>query len=220
MIQEGERLTTLINDVLDIAALDAGTVEWNDQSCELSALIQEVVAKLQGPATLKGLVLQLVRADNLPAVWVDPQRIEQVLVNLISNAVKFTEKGEILVRVCLLPGGRLVHKWKAPVEGGVLITVKDTGIGIPRAEMQQIFERFSQGGDTLLNKPKGTGLGLAISREIVEHYGGAISVESEVGVGSVFYVALPLAYSNTGLGEAIAETITERNTGDGGDVCT
>jgi CheY-like chemotaxis protein len=182
----------LINDVLDIAALDAGTITWNDQPYELAALIQRVVERLRSEAEAKGLTLETEMEEQLPLMKADPERIEQVLNNLITNGIKFTERGKVSISARALPGDGMIHDWAIPPEGCVLISVRDTGVGMTPDEMQQIFRRFSQGGHTLLNKPKGTGLGLVISREIVLYYGGEIGVESEPGVGSTFYVMLPL----------------------------
>jgi PAS domain S-box-containing protein len=192
LLHEAERLMTLINDVLDIAALDAGTLDWHEQPCEVQSIIAKAVDQLRSEVEHKGLVIRMECEADLPVMHTDLQRVVQVLANLISNAVKFTDRGEIVVSAQLLLGGTLTHQWQVPADGGVLLSVADTGIGIPAAEMGKIFDRFSQGGDPLLNKPKGTGLGLAISREIVYHYGGEIWAESEVGVGSTFYVALPI----------------------------
>ncbi len=191
LIQEAERLQSLVDDVLDIASLDAGSVEWDNQPCDILALIQDTVEDLREQAVQKDLVLKSVLADELPVLHADPQRIRQILFNLVSNAIKFTEQGYVILSARSLESGEVVHGWRAPPEGGILISVADTGVGIPYKDMPQLFGRFSQGGDMMLNKPKGTGLGLAISREIVYHYGGEIWAESELGHGSTFYVALP-----------------------------
>jgi len=192
IIQEGVRLTSLIHDVLDIAALDSGTIEWNDQAYHLEAVIASVVACFQAQVTDKDLTLRSRILGPFPVMFADPARIKQVLLNLISNAVKFTDQGEIVIAARLLALDDRVHNWTVPSTGGVLISVSDTGIGIPHTMLQRIFDRFSQGGDPLVNKPDGTGLGLALSREIIQHYGGILWVESEVDSGSTFYIALPL----------------------------
>jgi len=192
IIQEGVRLTDLIHDILDISALDSGTIEWDDQAYQLETVIASVIAAFQAQAADKNLVLHSRLLQSFPAMFADPKRIQQVLTNLVSNAVKFTDQGEIVVTARLLIPGARVHNWAVPVTGGVLIAVSDTGIGIPRAMLRYVFDRFSQGGDPLTNKPDGTGLGLALSWEIVQHYNGTLWVESEVAVGSTFYVALPL----------------------------
>jgi signal transduction histidine kinase/CheY-like chemotaxis protein len=192
---ESERLTRLINDVLDIAKMEAGKVEWHDQPLDLPALIQRAVDGVQGLAAEKGLAMRVQTAKPLPAPVADPDRILQVLTNLLSNSIKFTERGEVRVAARPLAAGDETHGWQAPGGmGGVVISVADTGVGIPAAELPRLFQRFRQvTGDTLTDKPQGTGLGLAICREIVSHYGGTIWAESTPGIGSIFYFALPLA---------------------------
>jgi len=198
MIVEGEHLTTIINDVLDISALDAGTLVWDDGPCDLRALAQDMVAESRASTDAKGLVLTTdFEADALPLI-ADPERIRQVLGNLISNAIKFTEYGKITVSLRLLPPGTIYNGWDVPETGAALATVKDTGLGITEEGLTHIFQRFHQGGDAFHGKPKGTGLGLAICYEIVTHYGGKIWVESTVGQGSTFYFTLPLSEQDGG----------------------
>lgn len=192
MVAEGERLTTLINDVLDIAALDAGRMEWHDQLFEMPVLIRRQVEAFRTEASEKGLLVRLDLEHHLPPLKGDPERIGQVVSNLLSNALKFTERGEIALVARFLPGGEPAGDWLTPPQGAVLISVSDTGIGMAPVAVAELFQRFHQGGDLLHNKPQGTGLGLAISREIVRHYGGEIWAESTLGVGSTFYFTLPL----------------------------
>jgi CheY-like chemotaxis protein len=193
MVAEGDRLTTLINDVLDIASLDAGTIRWNDQPYEMSLLVRRVVDELSAEAEKKGLPLRIEIEQDLPALEGDPRRIEQVMWNLLSNAIKFTQSGQVTITVRTLAAEDLIHKWRVPQGGGVLVSVADTGMGISEEEMSQLFQRFQQGGDALRNKPKGTGLGLAICREIVNHYQGEIWAESEVDEGTTFFFTLPIS---------------------------
>lgn len=194
LIQESERLTNLINDVLDLAALDSGKVEWNDVMCEPHLLIEESVMQHQPLVEKKGLRLMVELSASLPLIKADPLRIRQVLDNLLSNAVKFTSSGWVKVSARALAAGERVEQWTAPASGGVLICVTDTGPGIPIEYQPYIFERFWQGGDYIHDKPKGTGLGLALSRDIIRHYQGYIGIgTSELGQGAVFYVALPAA---------------------------
>src|SRR5690606_30109936 len=117
---------------------------------------------------------------RLPPITGDRDRLIQVVINLISNAVKFTEQGTIIVRA-------------RQSNGELVVSVVDTGMGIAPADQPKVFERFKQVGETLTDKPKGTGLGLTICREIVEHHGGRIWVESELGRGSTFSFTLPVA---------------------------
>lgn len=190
--QEGTRLSSLVADALDIATLDAGETQWQDEPVDIGLLARHATGLAREEAHQKGLALTLELADSLPTLTVDPRRIVQVLSNLLSNAVKFTEQGEVTIAVRPLAGGAEVRGWQAPAGGGVEVLVRDTGIGIPADEMAKIFTRFYQVSDMLCNKPKGTGLGLAICQEIVHHYRGTIWIESTVGEGSTFHVVLPV----------------------------
>lgn len=204
LIQESERLTNLINDVLDLAALDSGKVEWNDAMFEPQLLIEESVAQHRPLAENKGLRLIVEFNSPLPLIKADPLRIRQVLDNLLSNAVKFTSSGWIKVSARALAAGERVEQWTAPANGGVLISVTDTGPGVPIEYQPYIFERFWQGGDYIHDKPKGTGLGLALSRDIVRHYQGHIGIGTpESGQGAIFYVALPAAEQVHGGGASL-----------------
>lgn len=195
ILAEGARLTTLINNLLDLEKIEAGEMSWNIVAVDPADLIAQA-----GDATAylhKGTGLRFetdVRAD-LPAVQADRDRIQQVLINLISNAVKFTPRGSI--RCEAMPLGT----------GFVEFAVADTGAGIAAEEQATVFEKFRQVGDTLTGKPKGTGLGLAICKEIVEHLGGTIRVESELGKGSRFSFTLPVAVASRAAtpAEALAE---------------
>ncbi len=195
IVLEAERLTRLINDVLDISKLESGKIEWHDRLFALSAIIDHVVAGAQPKASDKGLEIVTDIERGLPRVVGDPSRIQQVVSNLVANALKFTDEGRITITARQLEPDERVHGWQAPpeAEGGVLVSVADTGVGIPQDAFPKLFSRFQQmATDTLTDKPKGTGLGLAISREIVTHYGGVIWVESEWRAGATFYFTLPL----------------------------
>ncbi|HSJ52936.1 MAG TPA: ATP-binding protein [Anaerolineae bacterium] len=177
ILLEGQRLTTLINDLLDLEKIEAGKVEWHMEPLQIADVVDQAA---DGTAALfEEKKLALIRAVPRDlAVCGDRDRLVQVLVNLFSNAVKFTPEGTITVRA-----------WQEP--GQVVVSVQDPGIGISAADQEHLFEKFIQVGDTLLGKPRGTGLGLAISREIVTHHGGRIWVDSEPGAGSTFSFALP-----------------------------
>jgi PAS domain S-box-containing protein len=176
---EGARLGDLINDVLDISKLEAGRVDWREDVIHAGELVDRALTATSG--LFHDSPVQRVRKvdDGLPAFVGDTQRLLQVVINLISNASKFTREGSITVQARRVPDG-------------IEISVEDTGPGIPAKDHALIFERFRQStSDTLTDKPKGTGLGLAISKHIVEHHGGRIWVESEVGRGSRFAFVLP-----------------------------
>jgi signal transduction histidine kinase/DNA-binding response OmpR family regulator len=184
VISEGERLTHLINDVLDLAKIEAGKMEWNMENVSISEVVDRAVAATSSLFFQKNIVLEKSIEPDLPKITGDHDKLIQVVVNLISNAVKFTEQGSITCNVS--------HK------GNEIITsIKDTGIGIAKKDQSLVFEQFKQiGGDTLTDKPKGTGLGLPICKEIVEHNGGRIWLESEPGKGSTFSFALPVVTSS------------------------
>jgi PAS domain S-box-containing protein len=178
IVAEGERLTALINEVLDLAKIEAGKVEWREEHLALPELIERAAAATLALFTQKGLLLKKDVSDDLPEIVGDGDRLIQVLINLFSNAIKFTDEGSVTCRV-------------RRIDGGLEISVIDTGIGIAEADLPTVFEQFKQVGDTLTDKPQGTGLGLPISKEIVEHHGGRIWVESELGRGSTFTFTLP-----------------------------
>jgi PAS domain S-box-containing protein len=179
---ESERLTMMINDVLDLAKIEAGQVHWREIETPVPRLLERAAASVAGQFVEKPRVaLKVEFKPELPHVRVDPDRVHQVLINLLNNAAKFTERGRVTVSA-LRAGGDMVR-----------ICVADTGCGIAREDQGSIFDKFQQSsrGDILENKPRGTGLGLAICKQIVEHYGGRIWVESEPGKGSTFCFELP-----------------------------
>jgi signal transduction histidine kinase/CheY-like chemotaxis protein len=178
VVAEGQRLTQFIDDVLDLAKIEAGKFTWNMETLSLSELIDRAVAATT--SLFEGKPVQLVKEveADLPAITGDKDRLIQVVINLISNAAKFTPSGSVIVA--------------ASESGGeITVSVTDSGIGIAPADHQKVFEKFKQVGDTLTDKPRGTGLGLPICREIVEHHGGRIWVESELGRGSTFSFKIP-----------------------------
>jgi signal transduction histidine kinase/DNA-binding response OmpR family regulator len=191
VVSEGERLTKLIDDVLDLAKIEAGKLEWHMENVTIEEIIDRATAATSSLFEQKGLRLEKVIAPGLPTVTGDQDRLIQVVINLISNAVKFTDAGTI---TC-----------KAERRGGqIVVSVSDTGVGIAPADQPKVFERFKQVGDTLTDKPKGTGLGLPICKEIVEHHGGRVWVESELGKGSTFSFSLPVHAEQLELGVASA----------------
>jgi CheY-like chemotaxis protein len=183
IITESERLTSLINDVLDIAKLEAGKVEWKQEKVAIADIIERAISATSSLIEKKGLETIRELDTDLPEVIVDTNRLIQVVINLISNAVKFTEKGTITFRACQEPTR-------------IRVSIIDTGIGIPESELSNVFEKFKQVGNTLTDKPKGTGLGLPICKQIVEHHGGEIGVlQSGARGGSEFYFTLPIGDS-------------------------
>jgi signal transduction histidine kinase/CheY-like chemotaxis protein len=179
VVSEGERLTKLIDDVLDLAKIEAGKFTWNMGKTSIAEVIERAVAATSSLFEAKKLTLVRAIDPELPDINGDQDRLIQVVINLISNAVKFTDVGSI---TC-----------SARLDGNdIVVGVTDSGIGIAPGDHQKVFEKFKQVGDTLTDKPKGTGLGLPICKEIVEFHGGRIWVESEPGKGSTFSFTLPV----------------------------
>jgi PAS domain S-box-containing protein len=175
-----EALLTLLNDILDFSKIEAGKLELEDLSFDLRKSLGEVVKTLAIRAQQKGLELIFDVASEVPTYVVgDPARIRQVLVNLVGNSIKFTERGEIEIKV---------QTDAQTAQGAVLrVSVRDTGIGIPVDKQQKIFEAFSQADSSTTRKYGGTGLGLTIVGQLVGLMGGKLWVESEAGKGSTFY---------------------------------
>lgn len=183
---ETERLTRLINDILDLSKLESGTTEWHESAVDLKQVIENT-ANATGPLFReKNVALELRLAGQVPKLSVDLDRITQVVVNLLSNAVKFCEPGRGRVEVTLVREGASLR-----------VDVGDNGPGISAADQKIIFDKFRQAGDTLVDKPRGTGLGLHISRHIVEYFGGRMWVTSRPGAGAVFSFTLPLTRAQT-----------------------
>ncbi|HEX9652367.1 MAG TPA: ATP-binding protein, partial [bacterium] len=183
VVAEGERLTGLINDVLDLAKIEAGKVAWKMESVSVPEILERAAASAASLFESKNLEFIKDFKNNLPLITGDHDRLIQVVINLLSNAVKFTDKGSVTCRA-------------RRENGEIVVSVIDTGTGIAAEDQSKVFEKFKQVGDTLSNRPKGTGLGLPICKEIVEHHGGRIWVESELGKGSTFSFTLPLQADN------------------------
>ncbi len=182
----GTALVSLINHILDLSKIEAGKLELDKAPLDLRVILEEIIEMFAEKSEGKGLELACLVHENFrPVVEGDATRLRQVLMNLVGNAVKFTERGHIVVEVksCGSPeGGR---------QGFVHFQVKDTGIGIEAKDLSSIFDPFSQAGHHIPKKFGGTGLGLAICRQLVERMGGRMGVESQVGVGSRFWFDLP-----------------------------
>ncbi len=178
VVSEGERLTNLINDVLDLAKIESGRMEWHMKPVFLQDVINRAIASTSSLFDQKGLTLQKNISSDLPLVSADEDKLIQVVINLLSNSVKFTDKGKVSIDAY-------------QDEGQIIVEVQDTGIGIADDDKHKVFERFRQAGDTLTDKPQGTGLGLPICREIIEHHGGIIWMKSDLGVGSTFFFSIP-----------------------------
>jgi signal transduction histidine kinase/CheY-like chemotaxis protein len=177
----GESLLTILNDVLDYSKIEAGRMTVEETVCDLRAICTDVHRLLHQPATQRGLTLELDYAPEVPELITgDPVRIRQILLNLVSNAIKFTEHGGVHIAV------------SRPSVARVRISVVDTGIGIAAEQLSKLFERFTQADSSTTRRYGGTGLGLAISKRLVEIMGGDIEVTSSPGNGSTFAIELPL----------------------------
>ncbi|HYE41514.1 MAG TPA: response regulator, partial [Ramlibacter sp.] len=179
----GNDLLTLINDILDIAKVEAGKLEVRPEVTPLPSLAQGLQSMFEPLAARKGLQLHVeVAQDAPPSLFTDRHRLEQILRNLLANAVKFTEQGSIALRVARADGGRIRFE------------VRDSGIGIDPSQQELIFEAFRQADGTSSRKYGGTGLGLSISRDLARLLGGDIRVQSAPGQGSTFMLELPPEY--------------------------
>jgi CheY-like chemotaxis protein len=184
----GENLLRIIDDILDLSKIEAGKMRIEVTDFELRATVNEVVGVFAVQAREKGLRLTSLIDQTVPtAIRGDPVRLRQILANLVGNAIKFTEEGEVDLRVDLLednPEGALLH-----------FEVKDTGIGISKEQQERLFEPFTQADASTTRRYGGTGLGLVISKQLVELMGGEIGLESKPGTGSSFWFTMPLVKS-------------------------
>ena len=185
IVKETERLTRLINQVLDMAKIESGNAEWHPSELDLREVIEESVAATSSLFSDRHVTLTQDLASGTAAILADRDRLIQVMLNLLSNAVKF----------CDAKRGQ-VHVTLRQQDGALLVTVRDNGPGISPANQKIIFERFRQVGNTLTDKPQGTGLGLPISRHIIERFGGRLWVQSEPGKGATLSFTLPLQQAN------------------------
>lgn len=181
---QGELLLGVLNDVLDVAKIEAGRLEVRLENCEIVPIVADVRSLMQPQASDHGLQLATVYESKLPAlIRTDPLRLRQILLNLTSNAIKYTPSGQVQIRV----------RYESSNERGTLIIdVADTGIGIPADQVEAIFEPFTQSSAVAHRTQGGVGLGLTICRKLIDLLGGEIRVESRVGSGSCFSVRLPL----------------------------
>ncbi|WP_158299603.1 ATP-binding protein [Paenibacillus antri] len=194
IVASGRRLTRLVNDILDLSKLRHNDLRLTVRPVDLRKTAEAVAALLQPQAKAKGLVIRCAIPAELPPVMADEDRVEQILYNLLGNAVKFSTEGDITI-------------YAAPDEsdaGFLRISVSDNGLGIPENDRERIFERFRQSRHTEEQGIGGTGLGLTISKQLAELHGGRLDVESELGVGSTFTFTLPLWPEEAAAGAAAA----------------
>ena len=180
LVEQSERLTLLIDNILDFAKIEEGRKKFDFQIVDIGLLLEEIVSVIQDQVRHKDFVIQLETGKSLPAIKAERESLTQAITNLIDNAIKYSgEAKNIIVRAFV-------------EDQYLIITVKDFGIGIRKEEIDKVFERFYRGGDELTRTVKGSGLGLTLVKQIVEAHHGKVSVQSEVGQGSTFMVKLPL----------------------------
>jgi Na+/proline symporter/nitrogen-specific signal transduction histidine kinase len=182
IVAETERLTRLVNQVLDMAKIEAGAAEWNNAEVDLAHLLGQAASSMAETFRERGVRLDLVLPESAEHVWADADRLMQVVLNLLSNAAKYAPRNEGVVRLVLEQSAN-----------ELLVSVSDNGPGIPADQQGMVFEKFRQVEGDAHYRPGGTGLGLPISRQIVEHLGGRLWLESQPGAGARFVFALPLA---------------------------
>jgi signal transduction histidine kinase len=178
--KETERLTRLINQMLDLSKLESGRAEWQDARLDMREVIAETVTGMSQVFGERDIKVEVSVPDRVAPVRGDVDRIIQVMLNLLSNAAKFCDAGRGRIEIAL-----------SEQVGALRVDVRDNGPGIDPSDQKEIFDKFRQVGDTLTAKPHGSGLGLHISRQIVEHFGGRLWVESRRGAGSCFSFTLP-----------------------------
>lgn len=183
----GVHLLGIINDILDLSKIEAGKMDLVMEEVDLAAVIPSVASVARTLIKGKDIKLTTQIDENLPTILADGKRLKQIILNLISNAAKFTEEGEIVIKV-------------EPAEKRyLLISVRDTGIGIKEEDMPKVFEKFRQIDMSSTRNKGGTGLGMAITKKLVEMHGGSVWLTSRVGTGTTFFVKLPLNYTEHGL---------------------
>ncbi len=192
--QSSRHLSSLIDDILDLSALDARRLGLTLQDAAIDEVIAEAVAMMQDLFRAKRLYLKVDGAMGLPRVRIDATRIRQVLINLLTNASRFTRTGGVTITA-------------RQVEGRLRVAVQDTGIGIAPHEIPRVFEEFGQVDGSRTRRQEGTGLGVPLSKRLVESHGGRMWLESRPGVGSTFYFDIPIATAN--IGSPVMTTATE-----------
>jgi len=199
-------LLKIINEILDFSKIEAGKIELSFANCQLHELINNTTISLRNLATAKNLTVKVIIADNVPLIVnTDEVKLNQILVNLISNAIKYTGKGEIIIEAKLVSSTSLYDE--------IMFSVKDTGIGISKEKQKMIFNPFTQGEDFYTKSQGGSGLGLSIAEKLAELFGSKINLESEIDKGSNFFFNLKMKKNNSPYLESIStDNISENNT--------
>ena len=185
ILSSGKNLLQIINDILDFSKIEAGKLKMDMVDCSLELMLEDIAMLFSQNCSKKGLDFEVLCCDQLPrTIRTDSVRLRQCLVNLLSNAIKFTETGHVYLHVSLDNIDATQY---------IRFDIEDTGVGIPKDRQDQVFEAFTQADGSITRKFGGTGLGLTITRQIVELFGGKLSLSSELGRGSVFTILLPNA---------------------------
>jgi signal transduction histidine kinase len=185
--KESHRLTQLINNILDFSRIEAGRKEYRFAPTDVARVVREVIESYRFQIEQQGFELKVDVEEDLPQVPADAEAVGQAIINLVNNAIKYSRESKTI---------DIEVRREARRDGSkVLVSVKDTGIGIPRSEQKKIFDKFYRGEDSLVHETKGSGLGLALVRHIMEAHSGAVEVESTPGKGSTFTLALPVGKS-------------------------
>jgi signal transduction histidine kinase len=179
MQKDGKHLLGLINDVLDISKIEAGQLSLAFQEYSLQGVVEAVITSIGVLAQTKGIEVRAVISPDLPVGYGDERRLTQVLLNIVGNAIKFTDAGSVEIHA-------------SAVGDDFVIAVQDTGPGIPAADQARIFEDFQQIDNSITRQKGGTGLGLSIARRLITAHGGRIGLRSTPGVGSTFTIFLPI----------------------------
>lgn len=195
-----QRLSGIINDLLDLSKIEAGKMDFNFAPTNINTVIDYVKSALSEVAKSKGLTIITEEAENIPDIKADSQRLEQVLTNLVSNAIKFTPENKTITISSKLVNSKDIHindyfkdSVKLVDSDYVLVCVKDEGIGIAEKDLVHAFDKFAQIENSLSRKAGGTGLGLPIAKQLLEAHHGAIWCDSELNKGSIFYFTIPVA---------------------------
>jgi signal transduction histidine kinase len=190
--KESQRLTQLINNILDFSRIEAGRKQYRLVRTDVGRVVQEVLDAYRFPIEQQGFTLEVEMGEDLPEAEIDPEAIEQALLNLVNNAIKYSPNEKYIKLAVRREGGR------------ILISVSDRGIGVPKADQKKIFEKFYRAENSLVHETKGSGLGLALVQHIMEAHGGSVDLESTPGKGSTFTLTIPV---ERGRSEAATERL-------------
>jgi signal transduction histidine kinase/CHASE3 domain sensor protein/DNA-binding response OmpR family regulator len=214
----GEDLLSLINDILDLSKVEAGKLQIHKASVDIKAWLNSLKAQFDPIVKHKGLAFVVdIASDVAESIETDGQRLSQIIKNLFFNAVKFTEKGQVTIKVSLPDKDLKLHDEDLIANGAIVFSIIDTGIGVPKDKQNEIFEAFQQGDGSTNRHYSGTGLGLAISRAMANLLGGEITFESEKGKGSIFMLVLPIKSSGIVDEKLVTSSTQKSGTDSGGD---